>query len=203
MMFGQTYMDKVSKETCECINKKNIDLKSSDVDKLQVELGLCIMQSYTKFSNEFPKNKRLDFSDSKQMETFGMEVGMKMIKDCPDIILTLGKSYRKNTLNDESEDDLVLDSTTVNTEEPDDDITITGVYQGSKTDGFYYITVKESSGKINQMALINNFENSFLILDQVLKQNDKVQVSYFDAELFDVKLNRFVTVKVISDIKKL
>lgn len=196
-------MDKVSKETCECINKKNIDLKSSDVDKLQVELGLCIMQSYTKFSNEFPKNKRLDFSDSKQMETFGMEVGMKMIKDCPDIILTLGKSYRKNTLNDESEDDLVLDSTTVNTEEPDDDITITGVYQGSKTDGFYYITVKESSGKINQMALINNFENSFLILDQVLKQNDKVQVSYFDAELFDVKLNRFVTVKVISDIKKL
>ena len=202
-MFGQAYMDKVSKETCECINKKNIDLKSSDVDKLQVELGLCIMQSYTKFSNEFPKNKRLDFSDSKQMETFGMEVGMKMIKDCPDIILTLGKSYRKNTLNDESEDDLVLDSTTVNTEEPDDDITITGVYQGSKTDGFYYITVKESSGKINQMALINNFENSFLILDQVLKQNDKVQVSYFDAELFDVKLNRFVTVKVISDIKKL
>ena len=161
------------------------------------------MQSYTKFSNEFPKNKKLDFSDSKQVEAFGMEVGMKMIKDCPDIILTLGKSYRKNTLNDESEDDLVLDSTTVNTEEPDDDITITGVYQGSKTDGFYYITVKESSGKINQMALINNFENSFLILDQVLKQNDKVQVSYFDAELFDVKLNRFVTVKVISDIKKL
>lgn len=200
-MFGQAYMDKVSKETCECINKKNIDLKSSDVDKLQVELGLCIMQAYSKFSNEFPKNKRLDFSDSKQMEAFGMEVGMKMIKDCPDIILTLGKSYRNNKFNDESDEEVVVDTAYV--EEPDDDIKITGVYQGAKKDGFYYITVKETSGKINQIALINNFENSFLILDKVLQLNDKVEVSYFDAELFDVILNRFVTVKVISDIKKL
>ena len=29
------------------------------------------------------------------MEAFGIEVGMQMIKDCPDIILTLGKNYRK------------------------------------------------------------------------------------------------------------
>lgn len=201
MMFGQTYLDKVSKETCECINKKNIDLKSSDVEKLQVELGLCIMQSYSKFSNEFPKDKRLDFSDSKKMEDFGMEVGLNMIKDCPDIILTLGKSYKKNTLNNESDEEVVVDTAYV--EEPDDDIKITGVYQGTKTDVFYYITVKEPSGKINLIALINNFENSFLILDQVVKQNDNVEVSYFDAELFDVKLNRFVTVKVISDIKKI
>lgn len=199
-LFGQTYMEKVSKETCACINKKNIDLKSPNLDNLQVELGLCIMQSYSKFSNEFPKNKKLDFSDSKQMEAFGIEVGMQMIKDCPDIILTLGKNYRKKHTED-TDEELVVDSTYV--EEPDDDINITGVYQGTKVDGFLYITVKEASGKLNQLALINNFENAFLILDQVVKQNDKVEVSYFDAELYDVKLNRFVTVKVISDLKKI
>lgn len=201
-MFGQAYMDKVSKETCECINKKKLDLKTISKEKIQLEFGLCALKAYNLYSKEFPKSKKLNYSNKSQLEQFGVDIALNMSKDCPDIILALGKMYSSNNYVEKDTDE-EIEVDTVNTEAPDDDITITGVYQGTKTDGFYYITVKETSGKINQMALINNFENSFLILDKVLQLNDKVEVSYFDAELFDVILNRFVTVKVISDIKKL
>ena len=80
---------------------------------------------------------------------------------------------------------------------------ITGSFSGTKIDGFYNIQVTEDSGKINKLILLEKFENSFLLTDDILKLNDKVEILYYEAELFDSKLKLFVNAKIITDIIKI
>ena len=67
-----------------------------------------------------------------------------------------------------------------------------------------YLSIKlvEDSGKTTDFILLNDFDNSFLITDKILKKEDKVQIFFYEINLYDVKLNKFITQKIISDIIK-
>ena len=71
-----------------------------------------------------------------------------------------------------------------------------------KSDQFLSFSIKEESGKTNQFILLNNFDNSFLLTDKILKANDSVDVSYYESEIFDSKLGKFLTFKILTDIIK-
>jgi hypothetical protein len=186
--FSQDYYKKIGKESCDCINKENIDLEKATKEEIETKFGLCILASYTKFSDLIPEKDKLDLDDDKSLEKLGIKIAMEMMTDCPKIVLAMAK------LEDGAES---------GAEEIEEDPTIQGTFLNTKIDGFLYVNVKESTGKMNQLALINNFDNSYLIIDKVLKPNQKVEVSYFDGELYDVKTNKFINVKVISNITKL
>jgi hypothetical protein len=63
-------------------------------------------------------------------------------------------------------------------------------------------SIKEETGKMNHFILLSSFENSFLLTDKVLKINDTIEVSYYELELYDAKLAKFVSYKVVTDIIK-
>lgn len=196
--YSQEYMEKIAEGTCECITKKKIDLKKDE--QLKLSLGLCMMESYSKYEHLVPKKERLDLSNSSQMRTFGEKLGMKMISYCPDFILALGRSELKKDQAAEINEDESSDESPISIEE---DSFVEGNFYSVSKENYLYLTLKESSGKSHQLYLINNFENSFLITDNVLKPNDKIKVNYFETELYDVKLNKFLRTKVITDIQKL
>ena len=52
------------------------------------------------------------------------------------------------------------------------------------------------------MNLLSSFDNAFLVTDKVLKTNDTIEVYYYELEVFDAKLAKFVTYKVVTDIIK-
>lgn len=188
--FAQDPYKKVSKATCECVTKKNLDLKNASKSDIETQFGLCMIQAYSENSKYFPKKDKVDFNNDDQMEKFGAKIALEMLNDCPDIMLAMVK---KEEATSEAEDATVAE----------EDISVSGTFTSTKTDGFLFVVMKEEKGKIHEMVLINNFDNAFLVIDKVLKPNNKIEVKYYDGELFDVKTNKFINVKIISDIIKL
>ena len=106
---------------------------------------------------------------------------------CPDLLIKIFQnSQEQSDSYDSSEEDETINGTFVNTNE----------------DGFLYVNVKEASGKSHKFLLLDNFDNSYLIIDNVLKSKDKIKVSYYVAELYNTKTKKYENFKVISDIEK-
>ncbi len=189
LSFAQDVMDKITIETCECIKAKNLDLEKVAPSELQMQLGLCMMQSYSNHKEKLPKSKRALLDNDEQMEKFGEEIGMKMITHCPDILMAIGKNEIQK--NEESE---VVETQSLSS---------TGQLIERKIDGFLTIRIKEESGRINDFILVKNFDNAFLISDDVLKVNSKVKVDFYYEDIYDSKLNKFVNSKVLLDIQKI
>ncbi len=182
-MFSQDVKDIIAKETCECSTK--FDLSTMSSDDLELNFGLCMLESYNNHIDEFSESEKLDFENSTQMEKFGEQIALKMLTFCPDVILKLGEGYG----DDESETST--------------DLSIEGTFNATSTTGsFFTISIKESNGKLTNLVLLDKFDNSYLIVDKVIKKNDAVNVTYYEVELFDMKLNRFVTTKIITNITK-
>ena len=133
--------------------------------------------------------------DSELIEKVGEDIGEEMLDICPETMEIL---LNDKELMDEIAEDNDID---FNSEE-DKNLNISGSFTETNVDGYLYVVVKENSGRINQFVILQNFENVFLITDKVLKHNDSVIVTYYEAELYDPKLNKFITLKVATDIVK-
>ena len=180
--FSQNVKDKIAKETCDCTSK--LDLEGLNSSDLELKFGLCMLEAYNNHINEFAENEKLNFENNTQMEKFGEEIALKMLTFCPDVILKLGQGY-------EGEE-------TVNSDQ-----FIEGQFSGTKSETFFYVVLKESSGKTTKLALLDYFDNAYLITDKLLKSNQKVKITYYEAKLFESKSNSFIAIKIITNIEKL
>lgn len=183
--FSQDVKDIIAEEACDCTTK--VDFTSMNGSELQTQFGLCILQSYSNHSNEFPADEKLNFDDESQMEKFGEEIALKMLKFCPNTILELGKK----TVNDEDYD-----------EEEVANESISGKVKSISNSNYLVIKLVENSGKTTDFFLLSDFDNSFLITDKLIKNNDSITIFFYEIDLYDVKLNKFITQKIISDIIK-
>lgn len=181
--FGQDIYDKIAEETCGCTSK--IDFTKADAN-YDMQLGLCILQAYSSHLKDIPESERLDFADKPKMKDFGRDIALKMVKFCPDVIMSFG--------NTESADD--------EEEEIDSYFEMEGIFTGIKVGTFMTVQVVESNGKTNNFVILQNFDNAFLITDKVLKNKDAVTVTYYTIDLFDHKLNRFVSTHILTNITK-
>lgn len=177
--FSQNVKEKIAKETCDCTSK--LDLSGMDSSDLELNFGLCMLEAYNNHINEFAENEKLDFENNTQMEKFGEEIALKMLSFCPELILKLGEGYK--------------DEGTVSNE-----LSIEGVFNGTKAETFFNVIVKEPSGKTTKLILLDYFDNAYLIKDKVLKNNQNIKVTYYEAKLFDSKSNSFVDTKIITNI---
>lgn len=184
-------VNKLTEFTCNCTNKKKEEPK-----KLKVTLGLCLLESIRANKTEVFKIYNKKSIDSELIEKVGEDIGGIMFDVCPE---TMEMLLNDKELMDEIAEDYDLD---VSSDE-DESLKISGTYTETKIDGYLYVIVKENSGKINQFIILQNFENAFLITDKVLNANDLVSVSYYEDQLYDPKLNKFITIKVLTDIVKL
>jgi len=173
---------KMSEKSCECVNKEEISK-----DNFEMTLGLCIIEAINAFEKDVDRHYGKDvINNEKKMEELGYDVGKEMAKTCPTIF--------KFMFDDESETQQVVEET------PDE--MITGQLTEIKSEQFLTFSVKEDSGKMNHFILLSSFENSFLLTDKVVKVNDAVEVYYYELELYDAKLSKFITYKVVTDIIK-
>ena len=176
-------VEKISQGTCECISKKEITKEN-----LEVRLGLCMIQDFSKYEKDIEKHygKNVISNDSK-MEALGSDVGIHMATNCPAFL----KIVMENMDDEEAEE--VIE---------EEELFVTGKFTDLKTEQFITFLVKEDSGKSNNFILLNNFDNAFLITDNVLKTNELVEVYYYELELYDAKIKKIVTYKIVSDIIK-
>ena len=122
------------------------------------------------------------------MEALGRDVGIQMATKCPSFL----KMVMDNMDDEEDVEEEMIE------EEP----SMTGSFFQIKSEQFITFSIKESSGRTVEFILLNNFDNSFLLTENLLKSNDIVEVVYYELEMFDAKIKKFVTYKIVSDILK-
>ncbi len=177
---------KMAEKSCECANKEELSK-----DNFEMTLGLCIIEAINAYEKDVDKHYGKDvINNEKKMEELGYDVGKEMAKTCPAIF----KYMFADETTDEGFEEAVA-------EEVPDPIII-GKLTEVKSEQFLTFSVKEDSGKMNHFILLSSFENSFLLTDKVLKTNDSIEVSYYELELYDAKLAKFVSYKVVTDIIK-
>ncbi len=177
-------ISKISEGTCDCITKKEITKEN-----LEMNFGLCMLEDFNKYEKDIEKyyGKNVISNESK-MEALGRDVGMQMATKCPSFL----KIVMDNMDDEEDVEEEMIE------EEP----SITGSFFQIKSEQFITFSIKESSGRTVEFILLNNFDNSFLLTENLLKSNDTVEVVYYELEMFDAKIKKFVTYKIVSDILK-
>lgn len=193
-------VQKVTKNTCECVSKGEIKK-----DKVKIGLGICLIEAMNAHKTELLKVYKTDKLNKDLIEKVGEDVGEEMMDVCPEILelIMSDEKFVQEIISDYSKKESNISNKISVEEVIEEDLNITGVFTETKIESYLYIIVKEDSGRINNFILLNNFDNSFLITDKVLLKNDKVKVHYYITELYDFKLNKFLTFKIITNLIKL
>ena len=172
--------EKLAEKACGCAEKQEITKEN-----FELTIGICLLEGINAFEKDVEKHYGKDvISNDKKMGELGYDVGKKMGSKCPTIF--------KFMLDDEEE--VALDES--------EELSVSGKVSEIKTEQFITFVVKEASGKTNQFILLSNFDNAFLLTDKVLKATDEVDVTYYEMELYDDKLGKFVSYKIVTDIIK-
>lgn len=175
-------INKLSEETCTCIKGKEFTK-----DNFELTLGLCMIEGVSKYEKDVKKfygDKPL--TDKGMMEKLGEAIGEKLVFTCPEFLVLVQQ----------------MDDSSFESEGEIEELVISGKFSGVKPEQFLTFVVKEKSGKSHTFLVLEDFENSYLLVDNVLKSSDSVKVSYYEASLYDPNVKKFVTYKVVIDIVK-
>lgn len=183
---SQDILEIVAKEVCSCTNAKSSDLKKANPSQLQMELGLCIMTSYSAHEKDITEKYGNVMEADDAMEKLGRDVGLKMVSSCPDVLMAIAESSSEQEVSEE-----------------DEYLTVEGKIVEIKSEQFLTVSVRDKSGRTHQMMVLTFFEDSNLLTENKLKKNDSVSVDYWEQEFYDVKAKDFRYYKVIQGIKKI
>lgn len=187
---------KITTSVCECTSKKEIKK-----DNIKLGLGICLIEAMNTHKAAMLKAYKAEKISKDLVQEVGEDAGEKMVSICPEIfeLIMSDDKLVGEIISGYSERKLTTSSPTEETSNADY-FHVEGMYTATKTEGYLYIVVKETSGKINNFVLLHYFDNAFLITDQVLLPNHKVKVTFYETELYDFKLNAFITFKIISNL---
>jgi len=179
----ENLLNKISIETCDCIAKKNLDFKSMDNDKLQLEMGFCILEGYSNNKEEADKFLNISFDDERSLELLGEQIAMKMFTNCPDYIMALAQQ----SLTDEN----TLSS---------NNFVITGKISNIEKNQFNTIEFKDDSNRVHKLLWLEYFEGEHLLHSEEDFKNLNLEASYYESELFDPVIMEYRNFKIITKL---
>jgi len=179
----ENLLNKISIETCDCIAKKNLDFKSMNNDKLQLEMGFCILEGYSNNKEEADKFLNISFDDERSLELLGEQIAMKMFTNCPDYIMALAQQ----SLTDEN----TLSS---------NNFVITGKISNIEKNQFNTIEFKDDSNRVHKLLWLEYFEGEHLLHSEEDFKNLNLEASYYESELFDPVIMEYRNFKIITKL---
>lgn len=172
----------IAKETCDCLAKKNFDYKKVGKAEIQMALGLCMMESAQK------NNLIIDVSNPEQMTELGQKIGMQMAPICPEVFQAFTEDAEELMGQEE--------------EEGPEYFTFSGKVKSVEEKDFFYINVKESTGKENKFIWLYYFEGSDDFKDDPKKLIGKdVTITYMLLEVLQPKSKVYYNLNVISGLE--
>lgn len=193
--YSQDVYDKMANESCSCIKAKKIDFtKNTDVKDMQINAGLCIIDSYTSHKSEISESDKLQFSGLDGMRKLGEKVAMKMMPFCPEVIMAMGKKYLDEK---DAKEKIVI-------EEPPLIITpvIHCIVTAIETKQFITLKVKDKESRIHNLLFLNPFSTASLLTENEIKIGDTLTVGYSEKEMYDPVTKDFKYFKIITSLKK-
>ncbi|WP_426278525.1 hypothetical protein ACN9MN_04200 [Chryseobacterium sp. S-02] len=185
LVFSQEYKQKFSREVCECV--KNIDAANKTKKELSTQFGLCAFKHAASYKKELKRDFGIDLvadiANEEKMESFGVQVGMMMVTECPDV-------FSKVMGNDED------------TEAEVSQLLISGMVSKIEKDNFVIFHVVGDNKNLTKLYWVSTIESNLdLPKEYSSLVNKKVNISYYTAEIFDTKINDYRNLNIISSLK--
>lgn len=171
----------IANESCDCINKKQIDFATVQQAQLEMEFGFCILESYSKNKKEADKVLNLTFSDEQSMEALGADVAIKMMGVCPDFMTKVAGVYASSEF-----------------EAAKDDIIIVGYVTNIQESLFNIVEVKDTDNRLQKLLWLEYFEGDNLLYDLNKLKKNKVKITCYEYEMFDPKIKDYRNFKIIK-----
>lgn len=186
-LFSQDYKQKIAKASCEC----TADMKSKNISagEVNTQFGLCVIKSSMPYSKELKKEYGFDIKDmgddnnDPKMDVFFQDLSMLMMTECSDTFFNFLKSGESKK---DTEKESVLSGSIVKIEK-------------SNFVVFHLIDENKNLKKLNWVTPIES--NLDLPTEYNTLLNKKVTVNYYVADIFDVNLNDYRNLNVISSLK--
>jgi hypothetical protein len=165
---AQDVLDRISRETCDCIN--NMDKTEHQGESLQMQLGFCMLKAAGPYEKELRKQHKVDLSrlDHGTGERLGQLVGVRMAGMCPEVLMMIV---------DISEETDAVNAEVVVAQ-------VTGVVTGVRDRQFATILVKDGSGRTVELLRLEHFANADL-LSSAGASSLRATFRYVVRELFD------------------
>lgn len=186
-VFSQDYKNKIAQASCDCISK--VGDESKDSKTREVKFGLCMITASMPYSKELKRDYNIDVSNlddenGKSFEELGEKIGLLMATECSDVFIKLFAENDETSVNSGS---VLLLSGTLKKIEKENFVIFHIVGDYNNLTKFYWVSPVESN-----LDLPKEY-NSLL--------HKKVSISYYPAEIFDVKINDYRNVNIISGLK--
>ncbi|MCW3162499.1 hypothetical protein [Chryseobacterium oryctis] len=184
--FSQEYKQKFSREVCECI--KSLEGTGKTKKEMSTQFGLCAFKHSTPYKKELKKDFGIDLiadiGNEKKMENFGVQVGMMMVNECPEVF--------SKVMEDEE---------TV-TETETSQLLINGIVSKIEKDNFVIFHIVGDNKNLTKLYWVSTIESNLdLPKEYGSLLNKKVNISYYTTEVFDIKINDYRNLNIISSLK--
>jgi len=180
-------LDKVTKLTCECFTKQKDKIKNqADAEKV---IGICLFQSGQDKIAALQKELRIKTLNEAGGRKIGEAVGIKLATNCPEFV---SKMIAATSITTE-------DKTKLTATEKSNYI---GEIVQVETNGYTFIHIKNEAGRVSKFLWLEYFKGS-----DAYKQNPQtlvgknVEIQWQLIEIYDGKLNDYMQVKEIRDLK--
>lgn len=186
----QEILDRVAKETCEYLGSEEV--KGLKGDALAMKMGVKIFALYGKYKKEFNEaGITFDMNNPAESgEKLGEQIGMNMIKFCPDTLIALA-----------NDDAFTEDETVQKIDNPvDESRSFEGNFKSISGKEILTLSIIDTSGKTQKFVWISNFKGSDRLMDTAKATNTKVKVYFENIEMYSPELQDYVVRKQITQI---
>ena len=184
MLFAQAAGEGLTKQITKeaCVELSKLDFSKQTADELKVSLGLVLVKVMGQHEGDL-KSYGINTSDPKSLERLAMDVGMRLVTDCPAFYDALSKN--PNTVRD-----LALSESAAR---------VSGKLLKIVGGEFTHLLVEDPSGKIEKLWWMEYFNGSNALLISPQSQlNRSFRFTYVEREIFNSTLKDYVKVKVIT-----
>lgn len=166
LVFGQDYKAKLSKASCDCLQKA--DAENKDRAVITAQMGLCMLKMSSPYSNEIKRDYGIDIikdiSDSEKMKELGVQIGILMLNECQELFEKVTRNVEAE--NDTDENSYLLLSGTVKKIEKDNFVIFHVVGENNNLTKFYWVSKIESN-----LDLSKEYNSLFIIAKSNCQKN--------------------------------
>ncbi len=176
---------RIARETCQEI--KQIDFSQKTPDEMKLALGLPLLMISGRHQDEL-KAAGYNLMDAKTSEKLGIDVGAKLVYECPEFTSTLLKNTKAMT-------DIVQRG------KDGPSGTISGTLVKIIGGDFSYLQVEDDKGRIEKLWWMEYFDGAnVLATDPQRHLNKPIKVRFVEKEIFNSTLKDYVKIKVITGV---
>lgn len=171
-------LNAVADNICGEIAEKQVEIKS------EFTMGVYMLKELNKHREDITHYYGENYvANEEVMQTIGEDIGAYLGLKCPEI-------FEHFVYEEEAES---FESVEIKT--------VIGLIHKINNDRFITFIVQEESGKKHEFILLYDFETAYLLTDELVKVNDKVEISYYVAEIYNAKIGKFVNYNIVSYIQ--